>query len=126
MLGEAHRVMVRSAADGGLPVFELRWPAATSYATCPGMNTLRVWGGGIFLPDAPRPTVELIHVESWTPEEVSACNLHNKQRSSTIRVTSSALWSLGLASVRVIVTFGFSCSQDMAGSALDADVRNPC
>ncbi|CAE7271945.1 MANBA, partial [Symbiodinium pilosum] len=32
MLGEAHRVMVRSAADGG-------------------MNTLRVWGGGIFLPD---------------------------------------------------------------------------
>ncbi|CAE7407283.1 MANBA [Symbiodinium natans] len=32
MLGEAHRVMVRSAAHGG-------------------MNTLRVWGGGIFLPD---------------------------------------------------------------------------
>ncbi|CAE7551663.1 MANBA [Symbiodinium sp. CCMP2592] len=32
MLGKAHRVMVRSAAEGG-------------------MNTLRVWGGGIFLPD---------------------------------------------------------------------------
>jgi len=30
--GEAHRVMVRSAADGG-------------------HNTLRVWGGGIFMPD---------------------------------------------------------------------------
>eukprot|EP00439_Symbiodinium_sp_Y106_P013904 s7315_g1.t9 len=35
MLGKAHRVMVRSAAEGG-------------------MNTLRVWGGGIFLPDVPR------------------------------------------------------------------------
>jgi len=32
MNGEAHRIMVRSAADGG-------------------MNTLRIWGGGIFMPD---------------------------------------------------------------------------
>lgn len=33
MLAGAHRQLVQSAADGG-------------------MNTLRVWGGGIFLPDA--------------------------------------------------------------------------
>ncbi|CAK9039686.1 unnamed protein product [Durusdinium trenchii] len=32
MSGEAHRLLVRSAADGG-------------------MNTLRIWGGGIFMPD---------------------------------------------------------------------------
>ncbi len=61
--GEAHRVMVRSAADGGAAWGEglegwwncglaAFWGgSALAFLSWRGHNTLRVWGGGIFMPD---------------------------------------------------------------------------